>query len=264
MRKCIHKNMMVSLLLTIIAFINLMLTPMSVFAEDSDFSTNGEEITENADKVNNVYCQDMANMFKQDTINYINKKSRELDDNTGAQIVVISINSLDGNAIEDTAIDVFRNLGIGDKEKNNGILLLIAKDDREFRIQTGTGIEGCLPDVKCKDILSTLSSRFKANSYDEGVIEAFNTILTIVAKEYDYDAGVQEESLVLGVIILVFGILVIIVIIGIASSDSNSSSGSGGHYYGGYVDIYLEDSSSDFGSSFGGGTSDGGGASEGW
>ena len=70
----------------------------------------------------------------------------ELDNKTTAQLTVLTINTLDGEPIEDYALEVLRQWGIGSKEQNNGALIVVAVKDRRSRIEVGYGLEGSLPD----------------------------------------------------------------------------------------------------------------------
>ena len=73
---------------------------------------------------------------------------KTLEKQTGAQIVVVTVQNLEGQSLEEYATELFRNYGIGDKEKNNGVLLLCAYEERQFRIEVGYGLEGTLTDGK--------------------------------------------------------------------------------------------------------------------
>ena len=93
-------------------------------------------------KTNEFYVNDFANLLEQDTEEYIISMNRELEEKTGAQIVVVTVQNLEGKSLEEYATELFREYGIGDKDKNNGVLLLCALEEREFRIEVGYGLEG--------------------------------------------------------------------------------------------------------------------------
>ena len=92
------------------------------------------------------YVNDYANILSEKTKNYILEKSVALQKATKAQIVVVTIPSLYGENLEEYATELFRKFGIGDKEENNGLLLLLTLEERQFRIEVGYGLEGVLPD----------------------------------------------------------------------------------------------------------------------
>ena len=87
------------------------------------------------------YVNDTANILNSDIENYIITVNKNLCAQTGAQIVVVTVNNLDGMTIEDYAVELFRQYGIGNKEKNNGVLFLIAVEERQTRIEVGYGLE---------------------------------------------------------------------------------------------------------------------------
>ncbi|MFD4703407.1 TPM domain-containing protein [Gottfriedia sp. NPDC058432] len=76
-----------------------------------------------------------------------------MEDTTSAQLAVLSIPSLEGNVIKEYANTAFRKYGLGNKEKNNGVLLFYAKRDRQIRIEVGYGLEGVVTDIRSGKIL---------------------------------------------------------------------------------------------------------------
>ena len=93
-----------------------------------------------------IYVVDNANMLDNSTKSDILNKGKELEENTGAQFVVVTINSLDGQDIESYSNDLFNSWGIGSKDNNNGVLLVVAKNDHKYRLEIGSGLEGTLTD----------------------------------------------------------------------------------------------------------------------
>lgn len=94
------------------------------------------------------YVNDYANLLTEDTKQYIIQTNQKLEEKTGAQIVVVTVQNLEGMTIEQYANELFRKFGIGDKDKNNGLLLLCSYQDRKFRVEVGYGLEGILNDGK--------------------------------------------------------------------------------------------------------------------
>ena len=137
------------------------------------------------------YVNDYANLLNQNTKNYIINANKQLYSQTGAQIVVVTVQNLEGNSLEDYANQLFRNFGIGDKNKNNGVLLLLALEERQFRVEVGYGLEGILPDGKTGRIQDEyIIPYLKQNNGNDGIKNGFSAILEIVADEY----GVQVDS----------------------------------------------------------------------
>ncbi len=133
----------------------------------------------------NFYVNDYANVLSAETERYILQTNIDLNSKTKAQIVVVTVTSLDGKSIEEYATELFREFGIGDKEKNNGVLLLCSTGDRLFRIEVGYGLEGALPDGKTGRIQDQyIIPYLKNNNYDEGIKNGFSSVLEEVCKEY--------------------------------------------------------------------------------
>ena len=119
--------------------------------------------------------------------NYIRAKSK-------AELVVVTVENLDGMVLEDYATELFNTWGIGDKEKNNGVLLLVNKETTlagtsgRVRIEVGYGLEGALPDSVCGRILDekTLPAWDK-KEYGRGIVEGYMEIVRRTAMEYSLD-----------------------------------------------------------------------------
>ncbi|WP_088043055.1 YgcG family protein [Bacillus sp. EAC] len=104
-------------------------------------------------QVGDIYVQDYANVLdSQDTQSLI-QLGKKLEDSTTAQLAVLTIPSLEGNDIKEYANTAFRKYGLGNKEKNNGVLLLYSQKDREIRIEVGYGLEGVVTDIRSGAIL---------------------------------------------------------------------------------------------------------------
>ena len=147
----------------------------------------------NVKPTNDFYVNDYANLLSEDVKQYIINSNIELNRQTGAQIVVVTVQSLEGRSIEEFATELFREFGIGDKEKNNGLLLLLALDERLFRVEVGYGLEGLLPDARTGRIQDEcLIPYLKENKWDEGIKNGFSAFLKIIADEYNVDVNVQE------------------------------------------------------------------------
>lgn len=194
-----------------------------------------------------LYVVDNANMLDKSTKSDILNKGKELEDNTGAQFVVVTINSLDGQDIESYSNDLFNSWGIGSKDNNNGVLLVVAKNDHKYRLEIGSGLEGTLTDSLCYDLLSKdIKPKFKKSKYNEGI----STLYSDVSETVGTGEVPEKRGTSLGYIFIVLMIIVFGLIFGLYSDG-----GSGGGYYGGGCGR---------GSSFSGGRSCGGGCSGGW
>jgi uncharacterized membrane protein YgcG len=153
----------------------LIVTMMSLFAVDA-FAYTAPPKPDNG-----WYIVDQAGKLSQDDIKKLNVKIENLNKTTKNEYGALILNSLDGESIDDVAQTTFRSWGIGKKDLNNGVLLVIAVGDRKSRIQTGKGAEGDLPDLLCNDILTkTLRPRLKANDFYGGVNDTIDAMASHV------------------------------------------------------------------------------------
>lgn len=228
---------------------------------------------------------DYAGILDKHDADLLEKKLVALDDSTSNQIVVLTVKSLNGEILEDVAVNTFREWGIGNKKTNNGVLILIALEDKKVRIEVGYGLEGAIPDVIANDILKTyLAPAFKQGNYLDGINKAVDNITKAAAGEYKVKRKKSNETSGKSLIIFIIILFVVLMIVG------NSGRGGGGGNImnrGGTNDIAtnlfllsLLNSRSGRGNSgggwgggdwggggfggFGGGSSGGGGASGGW
>jgi len=218
---------------------------------------------------------DQANVIPPDTRSAIEAKLADLESKSGIQFVVATVNSLEGQEIEPYANELFRTWKLGEKTKNNGVLLLVAPNQHRVRIEVGYGLEGTLTDaISSVIIANAITPRFKAGDYGGGIsrgVDDIITVLTTDASEWGERPSVrldrQEGSDPVGWILI--GILVVVVLLSIVSrrfrwfifnvglpillsSGSRGGYSSGGGYSGGG------------GFSGGGGSSGGGGATGSW
>ncbi len=145
------------------------------------------------------YVNDFADILSQSTKDYIIEANKDLNAKTGAQIVVTTIDTLNGEDIETYATEMFRSYGIGDREKNNGVLFLIVSGDRKLRIEVGYGLEGAINDAKAGRILDTyVIPSLQNDEWDKGILNGFQAIAEETAAEYaveiaaDAPAGAEE------------------------------------------------------------------------
>lgn len=105
---------------------------------------------------------------------------------SGNQIGILTVKSLDGDVLEDYSIRVAREWGIGTKERDNGVLLLVAVDDRKVRIEVGYGLEGALTDLRSSRIIrDRITPQFRQQRYFEGISAGVNGIVTAIHGETD-------------------------------------------------------------------------------
>jgi uncharacterized protein len=127
---------------------------------------------------------DAANVIPDATKAALEPKLQTLEEKSGIQLVVATVNSLDGDEIEPYANALFRDWKLGEKDKNNGVLLLIAPNQHRVRIEVGYGLEGTLTDALSKIIISNaMAPRFKAGDYGGGVERGVDDIITVLTTD---------------------------------------------------------------------------------
>ena len=113
---------------------------------------------------------DQANIIPAETRGAIEPKLADLEAKSGIQLVVATVTSLEGQEIEPYANALFRAWKLGEKDKNNGVLLLVAPNERRVRIEVGYGLEGTLTDALSKVIITNaITPRFKTGDFGGGI-----------------------------------------------------------------------------------------------
>lgn len=130
------------------------------------------------------YINDYANIIDEETEKLLNYKLYEYEASTTHQISVFTVNNINGDYIEHFSIKLAEKTKLGTKKNDNGVLMLISKDDRQVRIEVGYGLEGVVTDgVSSKIIKDNLIPSFKRGDYGEGVKEAVENIMRIANDE---------------------------------------------------------------------------------
>jgi uncharacterized protein len=127
---------------------------------------------------------DEANVLSAGARDALSSKLGELEAKSGIQLVVATVNSLQGEEIEPYANALFRTWKLGEKAKNNGVLLLVAPNEHRVRIEVGYGLEGTLTDALSKIIIANaIAPRFKAGDFDGGVSRGVDDIITVLTTD---------------------------------------------------------------------------------
>jgi uncharacterized protein len=207
---------------------------------------------------------DEARILLPTTIDQLEKKLKVYEDSTSNQIAVLIIQSLDGDAIENYSIRVAEKWKLGQKGKDNGVLLLIAVDDHKMRIEVGQGLEGALTDAKSSRIIrNDIAPAFRRNDFDDGITTGIESIIKVIGGEYtaDYDGETFKYtlSIIFIILILVPTIFAFIKELTRSKSGSVSTVTSGAR-----SNSWSSSSSSSISFSGGGGSFGGGGSSGSW
>ncbi|MFS8082809.1 MAG: TPM domain-containing protein [Ginsengibacter sp.] len=234
-----------------------------------------------------VAVNDFGNMLEPFQRQALEQKIRNYNDSTSSAIVIVTVPDLQGYDIAEVSLKYLRDWGIGTKEKNNGVLILVSKADRKARIETGYGMEGVLPDILAKQIIDDrMIPFFKQNDYYRGFDNTVDAIIQAAAGEYKADPAKQKSGGPSGGTIVILVVIFIIILKlfsgGGGSGGSYTSSkgskdflgglpwfllgnllGGGGRGGGGFGGGGFGGGGGGFGG-FGGGGGGGGGASGGW
>ena len=198
-------------------------------------------------------------------------KLYQYDDSTSNQIVVVIVESTDNYSVEDAAIELGRKWGVGSKEFNNGVVILVAKGDRKVTIQAGYGLEGAVTDLIAKSIIDNeVTPNFKEGNYYRGLDEATDNIIKAAEGRYKAPTNyASKKKKGVSISTIIFIIIILIVIFSGAGPGGGTyvsrggfggwSGGSGGGGWSGGGGS----SGGGFGG-FGGGSFGGGGASGSW
>ena len=134
---------------------------------------------------NYFYVNDFANVIDDSTETNMVSAASALSDATTAQVVVATVDNLGGEAISDYALELGRLWGVGDEEKDNGVVILLSVEDREIYIAVGYGLEGALPDSKTGRIIDYYGlPYFKADDFSGGLVAVTDAIINEVYIEY--------------------------------------------------------------------------------
>lgn len=131
------------------------------------------------------FVNDFADIMTSEDEQIIYSQGVALQEKTDSQAVVITVEELDGEPIEEYALEIGREWGVGDEEKDNGIVVLLSEKDREIYIAVGYGLEGALPDSKVGRIIDTYAMpKLSTNNFSGGLLDVYNAIVNEIYLEY--------------------------------------------------------------------------------
>jgi uncharacterized protein len=219
---------------------------------------------------------DEANILSKSVEQDLRKHLLAIHQKGGPQLQILSLSSLDGLSIEQASIEIVDKWKVGDADRDDGVLLLIAPKERKVRIEVGQGLEGALPDVIAARIIrEIILPNFKNNNFDGGVVLGVQYILQSIWPQSDelhvekLVTKTKKRSLTEG---RVFFLNVLLIVLFVFISVFRSRGGGGGFrssHYGGYGSTWSRGgfgSSGRSGGSWGGGGGgfSGGGSSGSW
>ncbi len=169
---------------------------------------------------------DFANLMSQSSAASLEDSLESFARHTSTQVAVVTVNDLDGREIAEYAQEIAEKWGIGQKDKNNGVIILVKPktSDSQGRafIGTGYGVEGALPDVTCSRIVrEVMIPHFKENDYSGGIEAGAVAVMKAVQGEYEADDDDDATGIGIVAVLIIVGIAVLI----IALSDSDNNNG---------------------------------------
>jgi uncharacterized protein len=130
---------------------------------------------------------DLAQVIDPATKAKIEALCTEVQQKTGAQIAVVTVRSLDGQSKEDYATDLYKHLGVGSKQENRGVLLLLAPSERQYRVEVGYGLEPVINDARAGDVGRAMVPDLRGGNYNGAVMAGVTRLAQLIAA----DKGVQ-------------------------------------------------------------------------
>ena len=184
---------------------------------------------------------DQAGVLRSSTELAITEQLRAHEAETSNQIVVVTLRSLQGYSIEDFGVRLGRHWGIGQEGRDNGVLLIVAPNDRKVRIEVGYGLEGALTDGLARTIIDTeILPDFRRGNLERGVRAGTDAILAAIAGTYEAPTRSSRSSRSGGVLnnivpIFVIGLFGFVVLRFISDAFGDGRSGNrvriGDNYY---------------------------------
>lgn len=215
---------------------------------------------------------DFAGMMSASEVSSLEKKLVDYNDSTSTQIAIVTVPTLGPYPVEEYGIRLARKWKIG-TEKNNGILILVAEQERKFDIETGYDIGQYISDIDANRILrDIMTPNFKGGNYYRGLDQATDRMIMLLEGGYvaSADEGFMDKYGTI-IIIIVFILLLIIISKNNHGNDGETYTSTGRHYRRAYQPPIFGSGTGGFGGSsgggfggFGGGGFGGGGASGGW
>src|SRR5713226_8052595 len=137
------------------------------------------------------YVTDLAGVIGAETKARLETLCAEVEQKTGAQMAIVTVQSLEGESVENYAVDLFKQLGVGSKKDNRGVLLLVAPNERKYRIEVGYGLEPVINDARAGDAGRAMVPFLRANDYGRATEVAARQLAKYIAD----DAGVTLSGL---------------------------------------------------------------------
>src|ERR1700692_4975087 len=129
------------------------------------------------------YVTDLAGAIQPDTKARLEALGTELEQKTGAQMAIVTVHSLEGQSIENYAVDLYKQLGVGGKHDNRGVLLLVSPDERKYRIEVGYGLEPVINDARAGDTGRAMVPSLRSGDFSSAIETAAWQLAKYVADD---------------------------------------------------------------------------------
>lgn len=208
------------------------------------------------------YVNDFAGMLSDKEEKALESQLVQYEKQTSNEVAVVTVSSLNGKSVEDYTMALAEKWQVGKQDKDNGVIILVAKEEKKIRIEVGYGLEPVLTDIATKQIIDNeMTPRFKKDDFSGGIEAAVKAVIATIAGTYTPSNSAPGGSggwpVWLIVIVVIAGLIVLILII-YAIASASEGGGGGGFWSSG------SSGGGGGGGSFGGGSFGGGGASGGW
>ena len=142
----------------------------------------------------NEQINDEAHIFSQNERGELLNLVQNFEQNSTTQIAIVTLNSLESRSIEELSLEIARGYKLGQKEDNNGVLLVVAPNEKKVRIEVGYGLEGVLTDAVASEIInSVMIPEFKNGKMSEGVKEGVLAIIKVASgEEFSSKSGLSD------------------------------------------------------------------------
>ncbi|GHH99554.1 TPM domain-containing protein [Neobacillus kokaensis] len=145
--------------------------------------------------VGDIYVQDFANVLSETEVSQLNAYGRSIEGQTTAQIAVLTVPSIGDRSIQEFANEAFRKYGIGNQQENNGVLLVLAMQEKKVWIEVGYGLEGRIPDGKAGRILDEYAiPKLKNGQPSQAIVSTYQALAKEVLAEYGIEGGLGQRE----------------------------------------------------------------------
>lgn len=165
------------------------------------------------------FVNDFANIISDQTEKDLDQTLTAFKESSSNELVVVTLSSLEEDVIENVAVELFQQWAIGTKEKDNGILLLIAPNERELKIEVGYGLEPTLTDSRAGNIIrSIITPEFKKEDYDAGIVGGVSAIQKVLTQDPTaFDVQPTENFTEKKVNSAIFGVIIFMYLVSFMS-----------------------------------------------